>query len=376
MILVLLSSRRLRRPTNCWRWWPRCGTSRAEGARARGVCLRSPSSSRCGAWIRTSVKPSVRTPSQDYPEYEILFGVADPSDPAVEEIRRLIEEFPRAPRSGWCAVRREAANRQGGRADRTWRRRRATRLLLVNDSDIRVPPDYLRRIVGPLEDPGVGLVTCLYRGEVGPLAGALGGARDRHRFRAQRAGGAVGGRARVRAGGHAAVSRRGLAGDRRLRSAGGLPRRRLPTWPPHHGRLGRRVVLSKLVVETCLAGRTLERSLAAPGALGAHHSRVAAAAATSGCLLTNASLWALVAALAGAWWAALPLLALRMLVGLTVGVGILGSREVRRYFYLIPLRDLWGFAVWCCGLAGQHRGVARRASAPDADGKIVPDALQ
>ena len=32
--------------------------------------------------------------AQDYPEYEILFGVADPSDPAAEEIRRLIEEFP------------------------------------------------------------------------------------------------------------------------------------------------------------------------------------------------------------------------------------------------------------------------------------------
>ena len=36
--------------------------------------------------------------------------------------------------------------------------------LIVNDSDIRVEPDYLRRVLAPLSDPKVGLVTCLYRG--------------------------------------------------------------------------------------------------------------------------------------------------------------------------------------------------------------------
>src|SRR5439155_25387054 len=33
-----------------------------------------------------------------------------------------------------------------------------------SDSDIRVGPDYLRTMVGPLADPAVGLTTCLYRG--------------------------------------------------------------------------------------------------------------------------------------------------------------------------------------------------------------------
>ena len=36
--------------------------------------------------------------------------------------------------------------------------------ILVNDSDIRVQPDYLRRVTAPLLDPKIGLVTCLYRG--------------------------------------------------------------------------------------------------------------------------------------------------------------------------------------------------------------------
>src|SRR5260370_5511537 len=31
---------------------------------------------------------------QDYPEYEIIFGVSDPNDPAVESVRQLQREFP------------------------------------------------------------------------------------------------------------------------------------------------------------------------------------------------------------------------------------------------------------------------------------------
>jgi ceramide glucosyltransferase len=52
-------------------------------------------------------------------------------------------------------------------------------------------------------------------------------------------------------------------------------------------------------------------------------------------------------------------------VGLTVGVGILGSREAARRFYLMPFRDLWGLAVWVCGLFGdtvEWRGTRLRLS--------------
>ena len=38
-------------------------------------------------------------------------------------------------------------------------------ILVVNDSDISVPPDYLRTVTAPLADETVGLVTCLYRAE-------------------------------------------------------------------------------------------------------------------------------------------------------------------------------------------------------------------
>ena len=36
--------------------------------------------------------------------------------------------------------------------------------ILINDSDIHVPDDYVRRVVAPLKNDSVGMVTCLYRG--------------------------------------------------------------------------------------------------------------------------------------------------------------------------------------------------------------------
>ncbi|MFB3777786.1 MAG: ceramide glucosyltransferase, partial [Bryobacteraceae bacterium] len=97
----------------------------------------------------------------DYPEYEVLFGVADPSDPAVGEIRRLIESYPEHPLR-LVTVSTQAANGKVGALLDLAKEARYP-LLLVNDSDIHVPPDYLRRIVPPLEDPAAGMVTCLYR---------------------------------------------------------------------------------------------------------------------------------------------------------------------------------------------------------------------
>ena len=59
-----------------------------------------------------------------------------------------------------------------------------------------------------------------------------------------------------------------------------------------------------------------------------------------------------------------------MVAGLVVGAGVLGSRETARLFCLMPLRDLWGFAVWLWGLAGdtvEWRGARLRLG---RDGRI------
>lgn len=100
---------------------------------------------------------------QDFPEYEILFGVVDPADPVVPMIERLQRDFPER------GIRLIVADRAGPNQKASILRRLAAaarhEILVMSDSDMRVTPDYLRRVVAPLADARVGLVTCPYVGE-------------------------------------------------------------------------------------------------------------------------------------------------------------------------------------------------------------------
>src|SRR5262249_34630493 len=99
---------------------------------------------------------------QDYPEYQIVFGVEDPSDPAVEVVRSLMRRFPE--RDITLSVgHEEGANRKVASLVHMMRHARHD-VLVLSDADIRVRPDYLRTLAAPLADPAVGLTTCLYRG--------------------------------------------------------------------------------------------------------------------------------------------------------------------------------------------------------------------
>src|SRR6185437_1586838 len=100
---------------------------------------------------------------QGYPEYEIIFGVSEPDDPAVEAVQRLIREFPK------CKIRLLVCPEVLGNNRKT---SNLVQMLgsaqyshiLINDSDIYVTPDYLRRVMAPFARPQVGMVTCPYRG--------------------------------------------------------------------------------------------------------------------------------------------------------------------------------------------------------------------
>jgi ceramide glucosyltransferase len=103
---------------------------------------------------------------QDYPEYEIVFGVADLADPAAEAVRRLQLEFPgRAIQLVQCSpaagTNRKVATLQEMLPHAQYQ------YLLINDSDIRVAPDYLREIFRPMQRAQVGMVTALYRAVAG-----------------------------------------------------------------------------------------------------------------------------------------------------------------------------------------------------------------
>jgi hypothetical protein len=104
---------------------------------------------------------------QDHPQFEILFGIRDPADPAANEIQRLIQDFPTIPiRLILCS--QDAPNGKVGVLMDLAREARHP-LLIVSDSDITVPPGYLQNVTSPLADPSIGLVTCLYRAEADNL---------------------------------------------------------------------------------------------------------------------------------------------------------------------------------------------------------------
>lgn len=103
---------------------------------------------------------------QEYPEYEMLCGVTAADDPAVPAVEKLIREFPQAKIRLVLCDKRLGAN---GKVSSLIQLAAAAHaeFLVVNDSDIRVSPDYLRTIITELQQPGTGLVTCLYRGTPG-----------------------------------------------------------------------------------------------------------------------------------------------------------------------------------------------------------------
>jgi ceramide glucosyltransferase len=98
---------------------------------------------------------------QDYPEYEIVFCLGAGDDPAVPIIESLQRNFPRQRIRVLFGSGRVAANDKVAKLVRL-ANEAAYEYLVINDSDVRVRRDYLRKIVAPLSDPKIGAVTCLY----------------------------------------------------------------------------------------------------------------------------------------------------------------------------------------------------------------------
>lgn len=303
---------------------------------------------------------------QNYPEFEILFGLSDPRDPALKDIVRLRAEFPDVPISV-VPVETSAPNTKAGvLAELAGQARHP--VLLVNDSDIRVEPDYLRSVVAPLFEPGVGLVTCLYRATGDSLparAEALGIATE---FAPSVLVARLLGVAEF-ALGSTMVFR---SGD--LRRIGGFEA--LADYLADDYQLGRRInqlglriEFAPVVVETGLGGGSW-RDVWRHQVRWSRTIRVSRTSGYFGYVVTHATLWGLAALAAGQWWPGAAALGVRMLAGVLVGAGVLGDRHVLTRFWMIPLRDLFGFAVWLAGLFGDQvfwRGKRLRLN---ADGRI------
>ena len=287
---------------------------------------------------------------QDYPEYEIIFGVSDVDDPAVEAVHRLMREFPE------CHIKLVVCpavlgnNRKTSNLVQMLPQARYDHLL-INDSDIYVTPDYLRRVMSPFAQPEVGMVTCPYRGIA---AETLGSKLESIGISTDFIPGVLAAR-RIEGGIHFALGSTLAISRTALDSIGGLVP--LVNYLADDFELGYRVseaglnvVLADVVVETHLPAYSF-RGFFEHQLRWARSTRDSRRMGYIGLILTFGLPWAMLCALLAptAWWSWTLLavaLALRVAVALQVGLGVVHDRAVVRHLWLLPLRDLVAFWVW------------------------------
>ncbi len=238
---------------------------------------------------------------------------------------------------------------------------------VINDSDIKVDPDYLSRVVAPLADESIGIVTCPYRVKPHNLPAAweaLGIATDfmpsalvaqllgvrefgfgsTLAFRAEDL---------ERAGGLAAIADY-LADDYQLA-------KRITN-------LGKRALLSTYTVETSLSDATWD-------GIWWHQLRWArtiraSKGAYAGLPITHAGLWTLIALASTAWPIAALLVILRILSALLTGWFVLRSSIAVAFCWLAPFWDLYAFAIWLASYAGREVRWRDRIFKIDRQGRI------
>ena len=294
---------------------------------------------------------------QDYPEYEIIFGVSDPKDAAIESVKALQREFPDRRIQLLVSPKILGANVKVSNLAQMMTEARYQHLI-VSDSDIRVEPDYLRRVTAPLADSRVGMVTCLYRGV---SAATLGSRLEALGISTDFCAGVLAAR-QLEGGIHFGLGSTLAFRRAELEKIGSF--NSILDYLADDYELGKRIAdlgfsvsLSDVVVETYLPAYSL-RDFFAHQLRWARGVRDARAGGYFGLAFTFAILWALlaVAASGGALWSWGTLastLFLRFVLALVMGWKVLRDPQVFRYAWMIPLRDLVAVVVWIVSLGGQ-----------------------
>ena len=311
---------------------------------------------------------------QEYPEYEIIFGVSDPDDPAVSLVRKLIAEFPShkiqlliCPEILGTNV--KVSNLlQMGRASRYEH-------FIVNDSDIRVPADYLRRVLAPFADSNIGMVTCLYRGvaarSLGSRLESIGTSTD---FCPAVLAARLLQGVRFGLGSTMAFSRKALS------AIGGFEP--LLDYLADDYELGARISqagfevrVSDVVVDHFLPDYTM-REFLDHQLRWARTIRDSRAWGYAGLVITFPFMWAVLTILfsphaAWAWILLAITAAMRGVVAWAGGKAVLRDAQLLRDFWLIPLRDALALAIWVASFAG-HKILWRGIEFELKDGKLRP----
>jgi ceramide glucosyltransferase len=312
---------------------------------------------------------------QDYPEYEIIFGVSDAADPAAGIVEQLQQEFPdRTIRLVVCQE-RLGPNRKVSNLEQMVQAS-GFQFLIVNDSDIRVESDYLRRVVAPLADEHIGMVTCLYRGVA---AATLGSRLEAIGISTDFCPGVLVAQ-QLEGGLHFGLGSTLAFRRDDLQRIGGFIS--LVDFLADDYELGRRisalrkeVVLSDVIVETHLPEYDLIGFLNhqlrwSRGVRDARYRGYVGLVSTFGVMW---ALLALVFAGGAAWsWAILgAVFLLRTAVALVFSRAVLEDEDVVEQLWLVPLRDLIAVGVWIASFTG-HTVVWRTDRFELKNGRLRP----
>ncbi|HSE37384.1 MAG TPA: bacteriohopanetetrol glucosamine biosynthesis glycosyltransferase HpnI [Blastocatellia bacterium] len=311
---------------------------------------------------------------QDYPEYQIVFGVRDYTDSSIPIVKKLIADFPDRDIALVISDNVIGQNLKVSNLQNMLERVKHEQIIIV-DSDIRVRRDYLRAVLAPLSDPRVGLVTCLYRAaeapDFAPKLEAVG-------ITAEFAAGVL--MAWMLEGVKFALGSTMATTRTRLEAIGGFPA--LADYLADDFMLGNlierdgyEVRLSHHVVETAMHPAGFRGMLRHQMRWG-RSTRISRPMGYLGLILTYGTALALlnVAVDRASTFSLLLLvstLVIRLTMGWMIGVHWLNDRVLEKQFWLVPVRDLMSFLIWCLSWVGRRVEWRGRVFEVARDGKMI-----
>lgn len=316
---------------------------------------------------------------QDYPEYQIIFGVRDSTDSSIPIVHKLIDDFPNRDIALVVSDKVIGQNLKISNLQNMLALAKHERIVIL-DSDIRVSRDYLRKVLAPLLDKRVGLVTCLYRAREAPDFGAK---LEAVGITGEFAAGVL--MAWMLEGVKFALGSTMATTRARLEAIGGFPA--LADYLADDFMLGNlieadgyEVRLSRHVVETAMPPIGF-RGMVRHQMRWARSTRISRPAGYLGLILTHGTALAL---LNYVWTLgsvfSLMLLAITLVVRMTMAwvIGVYWLRDgiLRRLFWLVPVRDVLSFAIWCVSWAGKTVEWRGRMFRVKRDGKMVQVELE
>lgn len=311
---------------------------------------------------------------QDYPDYQLVFGVRDELDSSIPIVKKLIEDFPDRDITLVVSDKTIGQNLKVSNLQNMLERVKHEQIVIV-DSDIRVSRDYLRRVLAPLADKRVGLVTCLYRAAEAPDFGAK---LEAVGITAEFAPGVL--MAWMLEGVKFALGSTMATTRTRLEAIGGF--HALADYLADDFMLGNLIEQSGFEVH--LSRQVVETAMHPVGLAGmlrhqlrwARSTRISRPMGYLGLIFTYGTALALlfVAADRASTFSLMVLaatLAVRLAMGWLIGVHWLKDKLLKKYFWLLPVRDVLSFLIWCSSWVGRTVEWRGRIFEVKRDGKMV-----